>query len=459
MLSSSNLTLLLTIIAIAQAIIIGVALMKSSLERKNSTKLAETNVDLEKRIRDRTESLRSINNRLYKEITRHQETSQDLAKAKRYLSLIIDRMPSIIIAYDADLMITHWNTLAEKSFASENKNYIGKPLNEALGLLPSLQEELAEAATQGVSMSHKEVKVLINEDNRVIDLMLYPLLVKGNFVGGVIRIDDVTRRTRLESMVIQSEKMSSLGQLAAGLAHEINNPLGAIIQSLQTIKRRVDPDLNKNKQVAQSLGTDIETVSAYFEERQIAQYIDNTHEAGTRAAEIIKSMLGFSRIDGKLHPTSINQVINDSIRIIHLSRSDEGDSLTEGVTIKCGIEETDDIVISMSASQIQQVLINLITNAIQAAREHDVSAIYVTVDTKINGREVEFIVSDNGPGINQSNISQLFEPFFTTKEAGKGTGLGLSISYFIVCTQHGGRFEATNRAEGGASFIFTLPRT
>lgn len=458
MLNSSYLTYLLAIIAIAQAIIIAVALVKSSLERKNSNLLAETNSDLEARIKDRTESLRSINNRLYKEITRHQATSQDLVKAKRYLNLIIDRMPSIIIAYDANLVITHWNTLAEQTFNKAAKSLVGKPLTQILSLLSPVDEELEQAATDGMSVSHKELKITINDDQRVVDLMLYPLLLKGAFVGGVIRIDDVTLRTKLELMVVQNEKMSSLGQLAAGLAHEINNPLGAILQSIQTIERRFDRDLAKNRQTADQLGTSIDDIACYVEDRQIGQFLQNIQEAGTRAADIINSMLGFSRMGGDIAPAAINTVIKDSIKILSMSRGDNGEPLLAQTELTLNNQATNDIVIDINVARIQQVIINLITNAIHACQQADRQVIAIELVTTCTDDHLSVSVRDNGAGIEPQYINQLFEPFFTTKETGKGTGLGLSISYFIICTQHAGRLEAKNRPTGGAEFVFTLPR-
>jgi len=455
----NNTTLFLIIVVIAQfALIIGSS-FRGTLYKRETNELEELKLRLENRIRDRTESLRAINNRLYKEINRHQETSLTLDKTKRFLSLMIDRMPSVIIATDSNQIISHVNALAEETFGISNREHlIGQPLSEVLSQFPTHCSDIQKAAESQTSISLKAIEVAFSGEHRKVDLTVYPLQSTAGFSGSVLRIDDVTARLRLESMVVQNEKMNSLGQLAAGLAHEINNPLGAILQSIQTINRRLDPNLSKNLAVAQELDLDLDNMNAYLEARQINQFIGNIERAGSGAAELIRSMLGFSANNASMNYQPLNNLIDDAVNFTLLSRDADGNTHLDGIDLVVDHRNTQNLSLIINRTGIQQVLINLINNAAHALRHtQEIKDKHIKIKTDVTKDSAEISVLDNGPGIPQQVINQLFEPFFTTKEAGDGTGLGLSISYFIICNQHAGQLDARNHPDGGAVFTFTLP--
>lgn len=132
------------------------------------------------------------------------------------------------------------------------------------------------------------------DDLRHYALTFYPL-TGGGGRGVVIRIDDITQRLSLEEMMVQSEKMLSVGGLAAGMAHEINNPLGAILHNVQNIRRRLSSDLPRNQEQAEELGIDLATINRYLDSREVPQLLDGIQQAGARAAKIVTHMLSFSR--------------------------------------------------------------------------------------------------------------------------------------------------------------------
>ena len=135
---------------------------------------------------------------------------------------------------------------------------------------------------------------IVDGEMRYEDVTVYPLMSNG-VEGAVIRVDDVTERVRIEEMMVQSEKMLSVGGLAAGMAHEINNPLGVILQASQNVLRRVSPDLPVNARVAGECGITLSSVQQYLERREILTFLEDIRQSGQRAAEIVANMLSFSR--------------------------------------------------------------------------------------------------------------------------------------------------------------------
>jgi signal transduction histidine kinase len=294
-------------------------------------------------------------------------------------------------------------------------------------------------------------------------MTIYPLLDTTR-LGAVIRIDDVTQRIQMEDMMIQSEKMLSLGGLAAGMAHEINNPLGAVVQTAQNIKRRLDPNFKKNISVAIDLNTNMATINAYMKQRDILTFLDNVSTAGERAATIVTNMLQFSRqSDKELQPQNLHHIIE---RAINIAKNEY--DLSSGYDFK-SIELIKDFDYTMPdvpciSSEIEQVLLNLLKNASQALTEYKTQKEFdmdwygqVQIYTRAKAKNIEMIIEDNGPGMDDETAKHIFEPFFTTKDVGMGTGLGLSVSFFIITNHHEGQMRVESTLGAGTRFILSLP--
>ncbi len=288
--------------------------------------------------------------------------------------------------------------------------------------------------------------------------MAYPLIA-GDTIGAVIRTDDVTDRVRMQEMLVQTEKMLSVGGLAAGMAHEINNPLGAILQSCQNIQRRLSEELPANLKVAEDLGLDLAVVHKYMETRSILQFLVRIQEAGNRASKIVNDMLSFSR-RSELHfePIDLKDLLETTVR---LASSDY--DLKEDYDIK-QIDfsmDTDPKLgpVECDKTEIEQVILNLIVNAAQAMAKQPPQgkAPKITLRTRLDGDYARLEVIDNGPGMEEETRRRLFEPFYTTKDVGVGTGLGLSVSYFIIYDQHQGSIRVESAPGEGARFIIRLP--
>jgi signal transduction histidine kinase len=289
------------------------------------------------------------------------------------------------------------------------------------------------------------------------DISIYPLV--GDVSGAVIRVDDVTERVRIEEMMIQSEKMLSVGGLAAGMAHEINNPLAGILQNIQVIENRIKVDLPANRDAAAACGTSIEAVTHYLTERKVYDIIGRIKESGKRAAKIVENMLNFSRKSNrKFEAQDMAELVEGCIELAANDyRADQNINFKQ---IKIIREYADSLpYVSCEKSQIQQVILNLLKNGAQAmasSRENQLPPQFI-IRLQPESEFFRIEIEDNGPGVAPGLAKRIFEPFFTTKPIGVGTGLGLSVSYFIVTENYGGALSVETANSGGARFILRLP--
>ncbi|MCK5163756.1 MAG: GAF domain-containing protein [Desulfobacula sp.] len=265
-------------------------------------------------------------------------------------------------------------------------------------------------------------------------------------------------KAKLEEMMIQSEKMISIGGLAAGMAHEINNPLAGILQNAQVIQNRLKNKLPANILVAKELDLKLDDIQLYMEKRDVFKMIDSVLDAGKRAASIVVNMLSFSRKSTSgFMPENVSDLLD---KTLELAESDY--NLKKKFDFK-KIKIIKDYVpgvprISCKASEIQQVFFNVLSNGAQAMMSWE-EVLEPCFQLKISSDEstVTIEIKDNGPGMKDDTKKRIFEPFFTTKSVGEGTGLGLAVSYFIVTENHKGGIEVYSKPFKGTSFIIKLP--
>ncbi|MFI5156401.1 MAG: ATP-binding protein [Chitinophagales bacterium] len=254
-----------------------------------------------------------------------------------------------------------------------------------------------------------------------------------------------------QAQLIQSEKMASLGELTAGIAHEIQNPLNFINNFSEINKELID---EMNAKMDQGEMADAKNLSA-----AISVNLEKINHHGKRADSIMKGMLLHSRASaGKKEPTDIQALSDEYLRLAYHGQRARDKSF------KAKIETnfTHGIVkLNIIPQDIGMVLLNLISNAFYSVSEKDKMKKdgyepRVTLSTQKNGQMVEILVTDNGMGIPSKNLDKIFQPFFTTRPPGQGTGLGLSISYDIV-KAHGGEIKVMSREGEGTEFIISLP--
>jgi two-component system NtrC family sensor kinase len=238
-----------------------------------------------------------------------------------------------------------------------------------------------------------------------------------------------------QHQLVQSAKLAAVGELAAGVAHEINNPLTTIIAL-----------------------TSLLAESSSFSEAQHGEDLRMIHIESRRARDIVRNLLNFARATTpKPQLVDFNQLVEEAISLVYIQQ------VSQKIILQKSLPDLPQL--SLDINQMKQVIVNLLNNAIQAMLDNEEQGI-LTIKTAVetlkeggtNGAESVVIctISDSGPGIAPEHIDKIFDPFFTTKEVGQGTGLGLSISYGII-KKHGGEIRVDSKLGQGATFILTLP--
>ena len=371
---------------------------------------------------------------------------------------IIDAMPSIIAAIDSSGTVIHWNKYASERTAINPDQAIGTPIIELLPYLDSYITEIIQSCQNRQTFQHS---LPLREKNSCshISISAYPLSTNDP-LQLVIRIDDITNQVHFEEMMVQTEKMMSIGGLAAGMAHEINNPLSIISQAAQNARRRLSNTLPANQKIAAELGIDLDNLQHYLSQRGIPSFLDNIASAVERSAGIIQNMLNFtSTTASKRELCSMQKLIDDALEMAWNDYD-----LKKKFNFRQTIIHQDIPVdlpdIRVNRVEIEQVFFNLLKNSCQAITACQQSDLTPEIRVKATATEDHVIINftDNGPGIPDAIKLRIFEPFFTTKDVGVGTGLGLSVAYFIVVKRHQGNFLVDSGLDQGTTFTIKLPR-
>ncbi|MEN0107519.1 MAG: ATP-binding protein, partial [Pseudomonas sp.] len=408
------------------------------------------------------EETRHSNRKLELEVQVRSKIEKKLTGFQNYLNSIIDSMPSALIALDEQLYVAQWNQEASALSGTRLDEALNQPVFLAFPPLKPYLPQLKRTAERHTVEKIERVTWTRGDTQFHYALTFYPLM-GGAGRGVVIRIDDITQRLSLEEMMVQSEKMLSVGGLAAGMAHEINNPLGAILHNVQNIRRRLSVELPRNKEVAETVGVSLETVNHYLQGREVPQLLDGIAQAGSRAAKIVTHMLSFSRMSNRqLAPCQLPALLDQAVEI-----AGNDFDLTEGFDFK-GLNITREFdpqvgLVPGIANELEQVLLNLLKNAAQAIHQREAKPGVllepgrIVLRTRLAEPWAEIQVEDNGIGMPELVRKRIFEPFFTTKEVGQGTGLGLSVSYFIITNNHKGQMEVQSALGQGTCFTLRLP--
>ncbi|WP_051444906.1 ATP-binding protein [Desulfocurvus vexinensis] len=402
------------------------------------------------------------NRRLAREVAERQRAEAELrASRKNYQDLFASMQTGFALheiildgqGQPADYRFLAVNPAFERLTGLDAAKIIGQTV---LGVLPETEriwiERYGRVALTGEPETFEEFSAALD---RHFEVVVYSP-ARGQFAT---LFSDVTERKRAVMMMMQSEKMLSLGGLAAGMAHEINNPLAGILQSAQNIARRLSPELEANAEAAQRCGLPMQAMQCYLEARGIGRMLDGIAASGTRAARIVASLLSFSRQEGTSRtPCDLAELVDETLALAENDYDLKNKHDFRNIRVLRDLPE-DLPPLPCSRGQIEQVLLNLVRNAAHAlsAMEPRRPDPTIRIAARAEGGQMVIEVQDNGPGLSEQAEKRIFEPFFTTKAPGQGTGLGLSVSYFIITRNHGGSFEVRSAPDQGARFVIRLP--
>jgi two-component system NtrC family sensor kinase len=346
-------------------------------------------------------------------------------RLKDFNENIVESINVGVLAVDLSDRIESWNSQMEVMYALPRWQAVTRPLSEVLPA-PFVEEFYRVRQTPGIHNLYKFRLDTPAGETRVVNVAIAPLVSrKFNVIGRLIIVDDITERVQLESQLSQADKLSSIGLLAAGVAHEVNTPLAVISSYAQMLSKQLQGDPAK------------------------AGLLEKITRSTFRASEIVNNLLNFSRTSGtEFTDVDVNKIILDTLALLEhqfkTSRIKVQDELSAHLPL-----------ISGNAGRLQQVFLNLFLNAKDAMPRGGMLRVATS-----NGAGVSVVVSDTGSGIAQEHIARIYDPFFTTKTSprngSRGTGLGLSVTYGII-QEHAGKIRVESRPGEGTTFYLDFP--
>ena len=365
------------------------------------------------------------NARLYASL---EQKVAEYERLKDFNENIVESINVGVMAVDLADRIESWNSQMEVMYALPRWQALTRPLSE---VFPAefVEEFYRVRQNPGINNLYKFRLATPTGESRTVNVAIAPLVTrKFNVIGRLIIVDDITERVGLESQLSQADKLSSIGLLAAGVAHEVNTPLAVISSYAQMLSKQLQDDPQK--------GGLLEKIT-----RQTF-----------RASEIVNNLLNFSRTSGtEFTEVNVNKIIADTMALLEhqfkITKIRVEDELAGHLPL-----------ISGNPGRLQQVFLNLFLNARDAMPEGGTLRVATS-----NGDGVSVVVSDTGSGIAQEHIQRIYDPFFTTKAApregqGKGTGLGLSVTYGII-QEHAGKIRVESHPGRGTTFYLDFPLT
>ena len=353
--------------------------------------------------------------------------AKELARLKDFNENIIESISVGVMVVNLHGRITNWNGALEQIYGLKREEVIGRRIAEVFQseMLRALRDLMGRGEWREGEPANIYKFRAQTPDGRdlTLNISLAALQSKtAKIEGSLIAIEDVTERVGLEAQLQQSDKLSSIGLLAAGVAHEVNTPLAGISSYSQMLMQQI-PDNDPRRQL-----------------------LEKIYRQTSRASLIVNNLLNFSRLtEARYAPVDLNRVIDDTIQLL--------EAQLRNTEIEVVRSYTNDLPLAFGdGPKLQQVLMNLILNA-RDAMPHG-GRLEISTESDEDSAMVE--VRDTGLGIAPEHLAKIYDPFFTTKQIGKGTGLGLAVSYGIV-RDHGGHIDVESKLGEGTRFQITLP--
>ena len=364
------------------------------------------------------------NGRLY---TQLQMKAAEVDRIREFNENIIESLSDGLVVFDLDDRILRWNEALGRIYGVEPAAAIGQPMTTLLD--PPFIERLGRARQEQPTgtMLYRVPLTSRHQDERrqlLVNVAVAPLRTpEGGTAGTMVILEDITSRVQLEEQLQLSDKMASIGLLAAGVAHEVNTPLTGISSFTQMLLENTEADDPRT------------------------QLLEKIERQTFRAAKIVNGLLNLARPgrSDAAGPVDVNAVINDVLGLL------EHQLQTGNIKLRRELSPTPTVVQGVEF-KLQQVFLNLLLNAKDAMQTGG----WLTVKTMVDGGQAVIEVADTGTGIASENLSRIYDPFFTTKAVGQGTGLGLSITYGVI-KEHSGSIECQSGQDQGTKFRVILP--
>ncbi|HTV57248.1 MAG TPA: ATP-binding protein [Verrucomicrobiae bacterium] len=359
------------------------------------------------------------NARLYQSL---EQKAIQVERLKDFSENIVESLNIGVLTLDLEGCVESWNPQLEELLEIPRVEALRRKLQDVLpgDLMAEIASREPGEHVSGIYRFHLNTR---SGRHLVINVSIAPLVGKdGTRLGRLVLIDDITQRARLEDQMVQTEKLTSLGLLAAGVAHEVNTPLAVISNYIQMLAKQIPPDDPRQKTI----------------ERIVKQTF--------RASEIVNNLLNFSRTGAsQFVEVDLNSVLEETLSLV------QHPFKTAQVHVLRHYSDQIPPVLG-STTRLQQVFLNLFMNA----RDAMPSGGMLEVRTAARNGSVEVEVTDTGIGIPPEHVNRIFDPFFTTKSTGRGTGLGLSVSYGII-KEHAGKVDVKSAPGKGTSFRLEFP--
>ncbi|MEH6628318.1 MAG: ATP-binding protein [Motiliproteus sp.] len=416
---------------------------------------------------------------VYSDLIKYQveieEKNEALEEAHQFISSVLGTMTDVLIVCDPSGEIQQVNGSLEQLTGVPGASLIGRPFLE---LFTAESIELVnQYRSKGRNLCFQDLEVHLNSGNGDVPLSMncavrtdsrgrcLGMVLIGRPIGDLqkayVQLNQSHADLKLaQQQLIDAEKMASLGRLVAGVAHELNNPISFIygnVHSLlsygQRLKEYVEilhshPQQQTSAELLNSLQLKREELRIDKLLSDLPSLLDGTMEGAERVRDIVMDLRQFSS-GQKEHKSRFDLVHTIQTAVHWVTREAK-------TKIRIGYDLPEQLMINGHPGQIQQVLINLVQNAVDAFEKVEQPRLELSVGKSEEQNQIWFQIHDNGPGIDEANLSKVFEPFYTSKPVGQGTGLGLSLSYGLVA-EHGGQLKVTNHQQGGAVFTMELP--
>jgi PAS domain S-box-containing protein len=411
-------------------------------------------------------------------LTAKKSLEKDLQKQRDWLKITLSSIGDGIIATDKEATITFLNKEAERLTEWTEVEASGKNVNEIFKIINEVDGEKIDHPVKlilqlGTIKGIADHTLLITKSGKEVPIgnKFAPIQdEQGNILGIIIIFRDVSEIVgskqellAAQAQLVNSEKLAGLGRLAAGVAHEINNPLGYITSNLRTLAKYVaalKEAFNKYQSLIGKIGPIPSELQKEFDKKLVLDFIigdideivKENKEGIDKIVQIVGDLKSFTHTnpEATVKPADLNKAIKNTLTVAR----NEIKYLAE---VTCELAELPEIPCILS--EINQVLLNIIINAAQAIKSQKRQAKgHIRIVTSDSGDYVSCEISDDGPGILPANLGRIFDPFFTTKPPGEGTGLGLSISYDIIVNKHQGELLVESALDKGCKFIIKLPK-